>query len=246
MAISAHSRKILWARSGNQCARCQAALVTPDEAAEGDRAIVGEECHIVSRAAGGPRGLEGRREDLDGYDNLILLCANCHCIVDSRPDSFSRQWLLQMKREHEQRLDRSRLPAPLKMSYGDRLADLKFQLVSSGDMLANAVAASSSYTHSRPPDLSSSQLAILGDLLQETADWGDIHDCVGPKAQFEEAERLQEYLDELRAEELVVYFAHRRMNASGGFGPPTHWLHIAIYVLHERDAPMVCPEPIAA
>jgi len=183
---------------------------------------------------------------LDGYDNLILLCANCHSIVDARPELFLRPNLLQMKSDHEQRIDRSRPPAPLKMAYGDRFADLKFIHVESGDALATAVAAASSYTHGTPPDLSSPQRALIGDFLQEAADWGDVHDCAGPKGHFEEAETLQGYLDELRAEGLVVYIAHRRMNVSGGYGPPTHWRHIALYVLHERDVLVDARESVAA
>jgi hypothetical protein len=157
----------------------------------------------VARAARGPRGSEGPRNDLDGYDNLILLCANCHSIIDARPELFSRSNLLQMKSDHEQRIDRSRPPAPLKMTYGDRFADLKFIHVESGEALATAVAAASSYSHGTPPDLSSTQRALIGDFLQEAADWGDVHDCAGPKGHFEEVETLQGYLDELRRQQQI-------------------------------------------
>jgi hypothetical protein len=44
---------------------------------EDDESIVGEECHIVARASGGPRNDPNfPKEKLDQYDNLILLCRN--------------------------------------------------------------------------------------------------------------------------------------------------------------------------
>ena len=88
MAISAQTRKILWARAGNQCAKCNAVLLAPHEIAPGSPPVIGQECHIVALAPGGPRGDEGPRVELDSYENLILLCANCHALVDARPDLF--------------------------------------------------------------------------------------------------------------------------------------------------------------
>lgn len=56
VAITNHTRKILWSLSGNACARCGTSLVRAPDAVGDVHAIVGRECHIVAQAPGGPRG----------------------------------------------------------------------------------------------------------------------------------------------------------------------------------------------
>lgn len=247
MAITSQTRKILWARSGNECARCQLALVESDEASTSVQVVTGEECHIVARSPAGPRGSDALDVEIDSYENLILLCPNCHALVDARPDRFPRAELLRIKTEHEQKVARrSSPPEPVRLAYQDRLADLKFHHMSSGDILMGAIASSLSYNHGHPPDLSSEQRQLLGDFFQAAADWCDIHDSIGPKGHFEAAEDLQGYLDELRALGLVVYAAHRQMKLSGGSGPSSDWQHVTIYALHEADMLEDRREPVAA
>ncbi len=247
MAITSKTRKILWARSGNECARCQLALVEPGEASISVPVVIGEECHIVARSPTGPRGSDALEVKIDSYENLILLCPNCHALVDARPDQFPRIELLRIKAEHEQKVaHRSSPPEPVRLAYQDRLADLKFHHMSSGDMLMGAIASSLSYSHGHPPDLSSEQRQLLGDFLQAAADWGDIHDSTGPKGHFEAAEDLQGYIDELRALGLVVYATNRRLKLSGGSGPPSDWQHVTIYAFHEADMLEDRCEPVAA
>ena len=83
MNVSDRDRKILWARSGNRCAKCRRELVPPSGHPAVD-AVVGEECHIVSPRMGGPRGTTTPHPDrnLDAYGNLILLCPSDHSLVD--------------------------------------------------------------------------------------------------------------------------------------------------------------------
>jgi hypothetical protein len=246
MAITARTRKILWARSGNECAKCQANLVAVDGLGKGRPAVLGEECHIVARARRGPRGVDGPLDGVDDYANLILLCPNCHSTVDSRPDLFPSGKLLRIKSEHESRVaSRSLPPQPLRMVYEDRLSDLKFHHMATGDMLMGVLASSLSYNHGHPPDLSSSQRALLGDFFQAASEWMDCHDIMGPKGYFEAADDLQGYIDGLREEELVVYATHRRMKVTGGQGPPSDWCHLAIYVMHESDVTSPANEPVA-
>jgi hypothetical protein len=232
MAISSQTRKILWARSGNQCARCSAALIAPDEIAAGPPPVIGQECHIVAAAPNGPRGNEGSRADLDGYENLILLCANCHALVDARPDLFPREGLLTAKADHEQKVaSRSAPLEPLKFVYLDRLADLKFHHMANGDVLMGMLVGSDSVTHGYPSDLTSGQRELLGDFFQAASDWMDCYDVVGPKGHFEAAEDLDGYVHRFREEGLVIYAAHRRMQATGGSSPPIDWRNIHVHVV---------------
>lgn len=63
-----------------------------------------EKAHIVAYQEKGPRGDEKRPEDINIFENLMLLCAECHHLVDNRPEDFPTTLLRQYKREHEERV----------------------------------------------------------------------------------------------------------------------------------------------
>lgn len=88
---------------------CRAVLVRESEVGNG-LTVIGDECHIVSAVPGGPRAGEPV-EDLDAYENLILLCPNDHRLIDSLVHDYSRDRLLAMKRGHEDWV-RTTLAAP--------------------------------------------------------------------------------------------------------------------------------------
>ena len=103
MAIREADRRILFQRSGNQCAfpSCTNSLVYADIALEG-LTVVSEIAHIVAQKPDGPRGNHHLPlEERDRYDNLILLCNLHHKVVDSHPESYTVERLRQMKTEHE-------------------------------------------------------------------------------------------------------------------------------------------------
>jgi uncharacterized protein YerC len=92
--------KRLFAHSGNNCAfpKCVAPIVD-------DTTVIGEICHIEADQPGGPRynpmqSEEARRD----YDNLILLCANHHTVIDDDDESYPVGRLKKMKLEHEARV----------------------------------------------------------------------------------------------------------------------------------------------
>src|SRR5258708_21201836 len=85
--------KRLFAHSGNRCAfpRCTANIVQ-------GTAIVGEMCHIKARVPGGPRyDAHQSSQDRHGYENLILLCANHHTVIDDDPEAYTTDRLVTMK-----------------------------------------------------------------------------------------------------------------------------------------------------
>ena len=89
--------KRLFARSGNRCAfpKCTVALVQDDT-------VVGQICHIKATSLGGPRfDPEQTAEQRQGYNNLILLCANHHTIIDDDPEAYTVDRLCKMKADHE-------------------------------------------------------------------------------------------------------------------------------------------------
>lgn len=67
--------------------------------------VFAERAHICAFRERGPRGLDGvRPEDIDSFENLMLLCARCHKLVDDNPDRYPRAELQQYKAEHEKRI----------------------------------------------------------------------------------------------------------------------------------------------
>jgi DNA polymerase III delta prime subunit len=101
MAISDKTRKILWGKSNNQCAISKTALIKV-AAGSDPESVVGEECHIVSRKPTGPRyDPTFSPKDLDSYSNLILLCADCHKMVDNQVNEYTAAKLREIKQKHE-------------------------------------------------------------------------------------------------------------------------------------------------
>ena len=65
-----------------------------------------EQAHIYAFSEAGPRGSDaGRPEDINCLANLMLLCQECHDLVDTKsPDDFSVEKLRKFKKEHEDRI----------------------------------------------------------------------------------------------------------------------------------------------
>lgn len=102
MAITDRTRKVLWGRSGNRCALCRCELVM-ESSIEGDlEAVVGDECHIIGQKPDAARGDLGLGlQDLDDYENLILLCKTHHKLVDDQPEKFGADFLCNLRAVHE-------------------------------------------------------------------------------------------------------------------------------------------------
>lgn len=100
----AHTQKQLFAASGGYCQNpgCGCHLFID----AGGRSIhVGEMAHVFAASNAGPRANPSMSEAARGaFENLILLCANCHTMVDKAPDAFPDEMMLGWKRDHAKRL----------------------------------------------------------------------------------------------------------------------------------------------
>lgn len=97
--ISQPILKKLFSLSGNQCSYtgCNERLFNLEE-----RVFLGEMCHIRAVSATGPRYDPNFPEnELDSFENLIVMCPNHHSTIDSNIEKYTVEVLLQMKSEHE-------------------------------------------------------------------------------------------------------------------------------------------------
>lgn len=66
--------------------------------------IAAEIAHIIAQNINGPRGNVANRDfvDIDGYDNLILLCPTHHTMIDRDVDIYTVEKLKEIKYLHEE------------------------------------------------------------------------------------------------------------------------------------------------
>jgi len=98
--------KLLFGLSAGYCAfpGCPTRCIAP-ATQEDDAAIFGNVAHIVAHRDRGPRGDPNFPEVLrDRYDNLILLCANHHAVVDAQDSTYTSQELTSWKAGLEARV----------------------------------------------------------------------------------------------------------------------------------------------
>jgi hypothetical protein len=98
-------RLLLFVRAGGRCEfdGCNKYLLEhPVTLTEGNFAQV---AHVVAFRKNGPRGNEGNRPvDVNHVANLMLLCPQCHKLIDDRPHEYTRQTLEGYKQQHEERI----------------------------------------------------------------------------------------------------------------------------------------------
>lgn len=69
---------------------------------------IAEMAHIIAAVDGGPRTNHAlSAEERGSFNNLILLCANCHTIIDKAPDDFPDPLLQKWKNVHRERIERA-------------------------------------------------------------------------------------------------------------------------------------------
>lgn len=99
-----HTQRRLFAASGGYCQNpgCERELFVD---VEGRSIHVAEMAHVFAASANGPRGTGGLSEAERGsFNNLVMLCAICHTIVDKAPDTYPDRKILSWKREHAEKL----------------------------------------------------------------------------------------------------------------------------------------------
>jgi hypothetical protein len=105
--ISRHNEHILWGRAAARCQfdNCNRDL-TRAPATQATRNLA-EKAHIYAFSVGGPRADDDWPvEHLNDVDNLLLVCHDCHVIIDRADGAvlYGAPRLMEMKRRNEQRV----------------------------------------------------------------------------------------------------------------------------------------------
>jgi hypothetical protein len=107
-SIQPNVLRLLYAHSGNCCAfeGCHSPIF------EDDGTLTGECCHIEANSPNGPRYNEKQtNEERNGYDNLVLMCARHHKIIDSRSEQYTVEKIKALKQVHENKYTVQQLEA---------------------------------------------------------------------------------------------------------------------------------------
>jgi hypothetical protein len=207
VAISDRTRKLLWGRAANRCAICRALLSAEARHSDDRHAIIGTECHIVARRPGGPQAGEIDEAELDSYDNLVLLCAGHHKQVDDQPHEYTSSKLRGIKRAHEQWVESSLervQPSPNVRLYYRRGLAVKLSITMRGGEVLDLMARTLAYHFDHAEPLDAAEAELIGDFLQDLADFCDIVSEIGPAAQTREKFRITELISELATHDLFV------------------------------------------
>ena len=100
---SARTLKILWGRAAGRCAvpDCRVELLA-DETDYDPIVVIGDIAHMSAASDDGPRAdPQLTRKERDEYDNLILLCKNCHARIDGQKYANPIAVLTKLKADHE-------------------------------------------------------------------------------------------------------------------------------------------------
>lgn len=101
---NAHTQRRLFATSAGYCQNpsCASELFVD---AGGESFHIAEMAHVFAANDSGPRSsAELSKAERGAFENLIVLCANCHTKVDKAPDAFPSSMMLAWKREHANKL----------------------------------------------------------------------------------------------------------------------------------------------
>ena len=93
-ALEEKTKIFLWGMAAGRCEICNKLLYIDSK--YGDTANFAENAHIHAVGKKGPRHLdEMSKEEMNGIENLMLLCAEHHHLIDTKPENYPDNTLLE-------------------------------------------------------------------------------------------------------------------------------------------------------
>ena len=188
-----------------------------------DESIVGDECHIVSAAPGGPRHDSAfPRRSLDDYTNLLLLCKVHHKQIDDQEAEFSMSSLTELKKRHEEwvsaKLDASGAHDESRTGrQGREHAPAFLSRIRSGRevlaLVTNVCAYATCYDDLR----TEAEEEIVAGFLQDAQDWGEL-ELESVRDRMRAARFLDEHLGDLEEAGFWVFGGRELQRADGQSG----------------------------
>lgn len=190
----------------------------------------------------GPRG-RGDRSDIDGYLNLILLCADDHKRVDEQPDVFTVEILKATKTAHEAwaaaKFAEEKRDEPIRQVKASGEDDIPLDPIITGLQLWNLIRdAGIYYMRTVEGDVDAETARAADDFLTTVRDWGDISGDVeiqGFAAIREAQESIQAMLLDLWERGLFVYGRRVMRTIKGGSMAPAPWPTIHLWVMSAAE-----------
>lgn len=107
IAIPEKVRAQLWVASGGRCEFNCCNKKLDQNLLTKQKIFLGQHAHIIGDSPNGPRGDAALSKKL-AHDpaNLMLLCHGCHKTIDDLADDYDAELLRQMKKRHEDRIQR--------------------------------------------------------------------------------------------------------------------------------------------
>jgi hypothetical protein len=222
MPISDKTRKILWARSGNRCASCRCKLVVDATVADPE-SVVGDECHIVSRKALGPRYDPAFPvERIDDADNLVLFCRVHHKIVDDQVGTYTVDVLRQLKENHEKWassvLNGEKSVQPVRLRRLKENIPTHLVRLQSGLDVFKIVDRGCAFSFDHDEPHSETEVELLSAFLQEAQDWGDLSADLEAGERVRAAFRISSALEDLERAGFWVFGEREVRRLEGGDG----------------------------
>lgn len=239
MAVGMSTRKLLWARSHNRCAMCRRKLTDDAESSTLPGLIFGMEAHIVAQSPDGPRGLSVDREsiEIDGFDNLILLCPEDHKRADDQPDIYTRESLIAKKKAHEAWAD-SKFEAgeeqpPIRVQAGADEDSIPLEALTNGPDVWALIRGAAVFVPHEFDDDDEARNDAADAFIGAVTEWGSIQEAYADSpTQLRHVKRtLSELLQDLWAHELFAYGRRLARTISGGHLPSEPIVYVQIVVL---------------
>ena len=95
--VSEKDKKVLYSMSGASCAKCRCPIIK--KRSDGSRYHISEIAHIRGKDKKALR-YDSRLtpEEINDESNLIVLCPNCHKIIDKNQDDYPVEKIVEIKK----------------------------------------------------------------------------------------------------------------------------------------------------
>ena len=220
MSIDAKTRKMLWAKSGNKCVICRTTLIIDGETTA-KSSVIGEECHIYSSKPDGPRyNVNYPSEQIDNYENLILLCSVHHKQIDDQCETFSCEILKKMKETHEKWVEEQLSPKdnakPIQIKRVKENLPTHLKKIITGNDLMCLLNECVAFEYSYDNVFSKEQILLASEFLQATQEVLDIDDTLEVRDKIAYDVAFNDILNELDRNNIWVFGARENRIVTGG------------------------------